>query len=299
MDRVSVDLTNCYGIKRLKWDFDFCDMRAFAIYAPNGAMKSSLAQTFLDVATGDESADRIFPKRKTTRLIVDENGRELDKDSVFVVLPYNDKLSHTERTSTLLVNAKLRGEYTELHLKIDKAREALLQGLAIQSRSRRNFDDEISLAFTGSAGRFQTALTRIKKEVQDLEEPLFADVEYDKVFDSAILDNLDTSDVKSAIEEYVRRYNELLAASTYFKKGTFDYYNAGQIATALARQGFFKANHSINLNANGTKLEITTQKELEDVISKEKDAILKDKQLRKRFDDVAKLLNKNAGLRDF
>ena len=41
MDRVKVDLENCYGIKALKHEFDFDKMAAFAIYAPNGAMKSS------------------------------------------------------------------------------------------------------------------------------------------------------------------------------------------------------------------------------------------------------------------
>jgi hypothetical protein len=50
MDRVSVDLKYCYGIKDLKRDFDFSKVRAYAIYAPNGVMKSSLAETFQDAA---------------------------------------------------------------------------------------------------------------------------------------------------------------------------------------------------------------------------------------------------------
>jgi ABC-type multidrug transport system ATPase subunit len=44
MDRVIVDLENCYGIKKLAQEFDFRNDRVYAIYAPNGAMKSSLAQ---------------------------------------------------------------------------------------------------------------------------------------------------------------------------------------------------------------------------------------------------------------
>lgn len=56
MDRVTIDLTNCYGIKKLKYAFDFSQMRAYALYAPNGVMKSSLAQTFQDLATGAPSA---------------------------------------------------------------------------------------------------------------------------------------------------------------------------------------------------------------------------------------------------
>ena len=63
MDKVSIDLKHCYGIKALKRDLDFTKTRAYAIYAPNGVMKSSLAQTFADAAKGDDSHDRIFPGR--------------------------------------------------------------------------------------------------------------------------------------------------------------------------------------------------------------------------------------------
>lgn len=174
----------------------------------------------------------------------------------------------------------------------------LLKGLKEQSRSKKPLEQEISSAFTSSDNQFALALGRIKAELQAQKDTPFADVEYDKIFDDKVLSFLGTKDVKTAIEEYVRHYNELLAKSTYFKKGTFDYYNASTIAKSLADNGFFEAKHTINL-ISGEKLEITTRKELENVIAKEKDAILKDKELRKKFDEIAKLLEKNATLRDF
>ena len=60
MKKLIVDLENCYGIKKLKTEFDFSKREAYAIYAPNGSMKSCLAQTFKDVADGVASRDRIF-----------------------------------------------------------------------------------------------------------------------------------------------------------------------------------------------------------------------------------------------
>lgn len=63
METVSIDLENCYGIKKLQAKFDFSSAKACAVYAPNGSMKSSLAQTFQDVADGATSKDRIFPAR--------------------------------------------------------------------------------------------------------------------------------------------------------------------------------------------------------------------------------------------
>lgn len=298
MERVSVDLENCYGIRRLSAQLDFSQEKVYALYAPNGAMKSCLAQTFEDVANATPSADRIFPSRKSNRKITDEHGGDLTKESILVVRPYDEGLGHTEKTSTLLVDAKLRKEYEQLHKGIDQSKEVLLKALKEQSKSKRDLEKEISSAFTSSDNEFQTALSRIKKELSEQKDTPFADVEYDKIFDERVLSALGTQDLKTAIENYVQRYNELLAASTYFKRGTFDYYNAGQIAKSLADNGFFDAKHTVNLNAT-VRLEIRTRKELEEVIAKEKESIIKDRQLRKQFDEIAKVLQKNVTLRDF
>jgi hypothetical protein len=298
MNKLTLALKNCYGIKKLNYKFDFSKERVYAIYAPNGVMKSSLAQTFQDESIGATSADRIFPTRPNSRKITDENGNALASESIFVVRPYDETFTHSQKTSTLLVDAKLKKEYEALHEKIDGARKVLLDALKEQSHSKKPLEQEISSAFTSGDDQFDLALSRIKGELQTQKDTPFADVQYDKIFDDKVLSFLGTKDVKTAVEEYVRRYNELLAASTYFKRGTFDYYNASQIAKSLADNGFFAAKHTINL-ISGEKLEITTRKELEDVITKEKDAILKDKELRKKFDEIAKLLEKNATLREF
>lgn len=298
MDQVNVDLANCYGIKKLRTSFDFSQIRVYAIYAQNGMMKSSLAQTFQDVVSGALPTDRIFPARVSSRSITDEHSVDLTKESILVVRPYDEEFSHTEKTSTLLVDAKLRKEYEQLHVEIDKAKESLLKALKEQSGSKKNLEKEISSAFTSSDQEFYTALTRIKKELSEQKDTPFSDVQYDTIFDEKVLGVLETKDVKTAITGYVQRYNELLAASTYFKKGTFDYYNAGQIAKSLADNGFFAAKHTVNLNA-AASIKISTQKELEDVIAKEKEAIITDEKLRKQFNEIAKRLEKNVTLRDF
>lgn len=298
MEKISVELENCYGIKKLSKTFDFYKTQAFALYAPNGVMKSSLAQTFQDAANRVNSQDRIFPARKTTRRISDETGGEIDGERVLVVLPYDESFGPTEKTSTLLVDAKLRKEYEELHLAIDKAKSELLKAVRQQSESKSNFETEISSAFTNSDD-FELAVTRIRDELGKQKETPFAGVKYEVIFNDKVTAALDTDDLKDAIAEYIQRYNQLLDASTYFKKGTFDYYNAGQIAKSLAANGFFDAKHSVNLNAHGEALEIKDQKALETVIAKEKEAIIEDKALRNKFDGVAKKLEKNAELREF
>lgn len=299
MDHVTIDLENCYGIKHLKFDFDFTKEAIFAIYAPNGFMKSSLANTFSDVAKGKPTVDRVFPARATTRSIRDEKGRELAADNIFVVCPYDAAFGPTERTSTLLVNATLKKQYDQLLSDVENAKESLLKALKKQTRTKKDLEAEISSTFTSTSEEFMAALSRIQKEVEELKDTPFADVQYDTIFDERVLEALDTKDAKTAIENYVQRYNELLAASQFFRKGTFDYYNAGQIAESLTKNGFFAANHTVNLKSNGTVKEISTQNELEKIIEDEKQQILKDVKLRKQFDDLAALLKKNVTLRDF
>jgi len=298
MNKIRINLENCYGIKKLQTEFDFSQQRAFAIYAPNGSMKSSLAQTFKDEADATVSKDRIFPVRVCSRKITDENNANLPKESILVIRPYDEVFGHTEKTSTLLVDTKLRKEYEQLHIEIDKARDAFLAALKEQSGSKKDLESEISSTFTKSSDEFYKALFRIKEELQAQKDAPFAGIKYDTIFDDKVLSFLGTKDFKTAIEDYVKKYNELLAASTYFKKGTFNYYNAATIAKSLADNGFFDAKHTVNLNAD-EKLEITSQKQLEELITKEKEGITKDKELRKKFAEIEKLITKNANVRDF
>lgn len=298
MDQITIDLKHCYGIKTLKEEFDFSDTQAYAIYAPNGVMKSSLAQTFQDAANEVDSEDRIFPKRETSRNITDENGSQLEGTRVLAVKPYDEEYGPTEKTSTLLVDAKLRKEYEQLHVDIDESKTKLLKAVQQQAKSKNDFEKEISTAFTRD-DNFEVAARRIKDELEKQHETPFADVTYDTIFNDKVIKALETQNLKDAVEEYIRRYNNLLTNSTFFRKGTFDYYNAGQIAKSLADNGFFDAKHTVNLKATDTVLEINTQEELESVIDEEKKAIMEDEELRKKFDQVAKQLQKNTELHQF
>ena len=276
MTRVKVHLKNCYGIRELQKEFDFSSTQAYALYAPNGVMKSSLAKTFQDAAGEKDSEDRIFPDRQTVRRITDELNNEIDGDRILVVLPYDEDLGVSEQTSTLLLDTKLKKEYDDLLREIAAAKSRLVDAIRRQSRTKMNMETEISSTIMPSEDEFDSALIRVKREVEDQEDTVYSDVHYDILFNEKVLKALNTKTLKNSVEEYAQRYNELLAASTYFKKGTFDYYNAGQIAKSLSDHGFFDANHTVNLKADTNTREITDKAELEDIISHEKETILAD-----------------------
>lgn len=194
---------------------------------------------------------------------------------------------------------ELLTEIEDLVRASESAKDALIQAVKQKAQSKKDFAVEISISIMQSPDELSDALLRIERELSEQKDAPFADVEYDTIFNDKVTAAFQKGELQAAIEEYVRRYNELLAQSTYFKKGTFDYYNAAQLAKSLASNGFFSANHTVNLKATKGDREITNEKELEAIIAEEKSYILSDAALRKRFDSVAKQLDKNAELREF
>jgi hypothetical protein len=200
MQLLHLDLKNCYGIKKLQADFDFAAHKAYAIYAPNGAMKSSLAQTFKDLANSLDSKDRIFSSRECIRIVKDEKGLDLPKESIFVISPYEGAFDSSDRVSTLLVDAKLRAEYEKLHSDIDQSKDTFLKAIRERSRSTIDLEREISSAFTPTEDQFDRALIRIQKEVLSGGDAPFKDVEYDKIFDDKVMAFLDKKESQEALQ---------------------------------------------------------------------------------------------------
>ncbi|WP_342239682.1 hypothetical protein [Inquilinus sp. OTU3971] len=298
LEKLQIDLEHCYGIKKLNAELDFSKTSSIAIYAPNGAMKSSLAKTFQDVASGIASGDKIFVKRQNKRVIADEKGAALPPESILVVLPYDEMLGQNAKTATLLVNSTLRKEYEELNVSSEDAKQRLIKALREHAGSKKDLEKEISSTFTPGVDQFYKALLRIEEELLSQKTAPFSAVKYDIIFDEKVIAFLDGKDVKTTIESYIKKLNELLDKSTYFRKGTFTYYNAGEIAKSLADNGFFKAKHSISLNS-GVRLEINSEEQLKELVNKEKADISSDADLRKKFAAVEKLITKNVNVRQF
>lgn len=299
INKIKLDLENCYGIKKLKEELDFTGQRVVAIYTPNGSMKTSLAQTFLDLSKGEQSKDRYFPARTTKRKITDDASSELAQDKIFSIRPYDEEFKPSEEISILLVDNDKRKEYESIHKDVNSAKEKFLGELKDLSQSRKDLEKEISSAFMPRDDKFYDALIRIENEVVTQTDEPFSDILYDELFNDSTLTFLGASDVQAAIKEYIDRYNELLATSIFFKKGVFNYYNAGEVAKVLVKNGFFKAPHSVTLNsAKGTKI-IQNEKELTEVIEEDKQRVLTDKALKKTFDSIQTKIDKNQGLRNF
>jgi hypothetical protein len=297
MKKIKINLENCYGIKKLKKEFDFSSSKTFVIYAPNGTMKTSFAKTFIDLSNGEDSEDLIFLNKVTVREIKKEDDSNVAGEEVFVVESYNEDYK-SEKMSTLLVNKELKNKYDEIHKKIDKAKDDLLKKLKQLSKLKKytNIEEEISKSFSGK--NFFDVIEEMETEIFKGGKPKFASIIYSSIFNERALDFLKTEDFKNQIKEYIEKYNELLDKSKYLKKG-FNHYKALAVQKNLKENAFFKAQHSVNLYNEASNQEVTVKKDedFENIIQDEKNNILNDKDLLKKWEEIDKKLSANIDLR--
>ena len=122
-DKLNINLRYCYGIGKLEAELEF-KHKGYAIYAPNGVMKTSLAKTMMDLSEGNSPKDLHFPNREPTCEIT-LNGEAIKKEEIFVVKSYDDKFSSSQ-VSTLLANAELRAKYEGIHQSIGEATSPMM-----------------------------------------------------------------------------------------------------------------------------------------------------------------------------
>lgn len=294
--KIKVDLENCYGINKLEREFDFSNKNVFSVYASNGVMKTSFAKTFSAISKGESPKDEIYPE-KVSKCEIKKDSANIDPKEIFVIKPY-EKGYHSDNIATLLVNEALKKQYDSEYDEIKKAKENFLKTLKPLSGIKKIEDIDFEVCkvfFHGEKNKFLESLRRVEDEILKGED-VYSEIEYANIFNEKTSKIIENPDFLKNIETYVGKYNELLEKSTFFRKGIFNHKQASDVATQLEKNGFFNAQHSVLLNQKG---EIKTKKELEAIIEKEKDSILKDEKLKQEFNKLDKILGGNIDLGKF
>lgn len=295
--KLNVDLKNCYGISELNHCFDFTNSSGYAIYAPNGFMKTSMSKTFDDYAKGKDSGDLIFPDRVTTRTLTDGAGTAIAADSIFVIEPYNQDFS-SERTSLLLVNATIKQQYDDALKQISEKLGILLGKLKqLSGLTGRTITPETEILKVFGSKGIADLFESLEKTVTQTQPRKIADLVYCEIFNDKTIALLESGTIKDQIEEYIKRYNDLVSNSDVLSK-QFNHYSAGAVNKELAANGFFAAKHTINLHTKDGKKEITSAEELTQKIEAERQRIFADKELSTKFDAIDKKIQ-NTELRKF
>ncbi|WP_318492468.1 hypothetical protein [Photobacterium leiognathi] len=293
--KLKLDLSNCYGINKLSKELDF-NSGINSLYAPNGTLKTSLAKTFKDIETNKNTKDLIFPERITIRNIKID-GTDISADQVMVIDSYNESYS-SQQLSTLLVNEKLKQQYDTALKEVDGKRSTLINGIAKKSGKR-----DVTSLFNEAFGIPQKELLGLLVTLSEQEKndyTQYGEYKYDTLFNPKVLQLLTSEGFSKDLADYVDTYDKLIENSTVLSK-TFNHQKADVVSKSLTENGFFNASHSVNISVDGSKQEVSSKKELNDLLQSERDKVLQDADLKEKFSRVdSKLKNKETQVfRDF
>ena len=298
MQKIKINFENCYGIKKLDHEFEFRN-RTFAIYAPNGVMKTSFAKTMDDLSKGKKPSDLAFPKRVTVAdVLIDE--QPINPKNIFVIEPHNPKYK-SEKIATLLANKDLQEQYNAIHKDIDKTRVAFVKKLkqlsGLTGRAENLIEGTIEQIFGNS---FYDVITNLAEQIKESPKLPFHEIQYKIIFSDKVRDFLDTKDFKQSLENYIKKYDELIDKSPYLRKD-FKFHQAEEVQKQLFSNNFFKGQHSVNLFDGERDHRYASDDDLSTILKEEKEKIFSDPSLLEKFDEFSKKLSNKElqGFRDY
>lgn len=294
MEKLKLKLEHCYGIKKLEKELVFSS-RTFAVYAPNGSMKTSFAKTFTDLMNGATTQDLIYSERTTVREIKDENDIDVLAEDVFVVEPYNESYL-SDKESTLVVEKDLKEQYEKIYTDLDKEKNSFIKNLKSVSQSS-DCEDEVLATFSESeTDTLFDILERIRPSI-DSSKTKYS-FRYNDIFDKKGNVKKFLDKYNKALDEYIQQYESLVSQSDFFKKSsnTFGTYQANELLKSIKDNSFFDAGHTINLSNDS---EIKSAEDFETLLESEIKKIINDEKLKKIFDGIDKAIGSNVELRAF
>lgn len=300
MRQIQIELKNCFGIKELNRTLDYGGGKnTQVIYAPNGVMKTSLANVlrYISGQSGEEPKDRLHPESIVMHNVL-ADGVSMDKSNLFVadaedVQTYNPN----EAMSTLLASKKLKEEYDTICKSLDKEKAILIKKLKTESESR-DCESEILEVFGNPNMSIYDCLEQLSQEIGAQSYHQFK-FRYNDVFDKkgAVRSFLEQHNAK--LRAYVSSFNQLLSHSTVFRtegQWQFGTYQAERLISTTSDGAFFGVHHKLLMQDNSS---ITSVDEFRDKIQTEKERIFNNSDLLEQFDVVASQLDGNADLRKF
>lgn len=289
MDSLKIKLKDCYGIHSLKHEFDFrsgngqsAKPKAYAIYAPNGSMKTSFARTFEDLSAGKAPREERFNRQSTCDVEVD--GQPIAAENIYVLNSAIDIQKDRPAITNILVNPEHKARYDEILVGLDKLKTKLIKSLQKQSKVKKA-DVEATVIKDLGDSSFEDCIKSAK------EIPLTEDLEpfvYATIFDPKAFDILESPEFLSNADQFNQRYQELFEkAGTIYRKGVFNPIRAEASFSTLDKQGFFKGGHRLHLHGEEESVDRDELNEKLEQIHAEIDA---DQALK----DIRKKLSKNA-----
>lgn len=319
MDSFKVNLKNCHGIKKLNYSFPFDNNKenkknadVFLLYASNGIMKTSFANTFKDLCEGIMPQNIFTNDKPVYKVSIIENGKEIElksssdfKNNIFVVSSMDESFDFSD-TAPLIYDSEIRKKYDEIFNNIINIENDFFKKIKSKSRIKigKNQDLKYSLE-TLILSDFDNEYNNIfdlfiycsdKESCSFLDEELFV---YDYLFSENVLKILQDSKFIENIEEYSKNLNILLNNSKIFNENNFTHYHANNLSKSIKTNNLFSAGHKIKFKGIGKFIE--SHDEFDRIIKLQYDNIFKNEKLKESFLKIDKKFTneKSRKLRDY
>lgn len=249
MNKVTCNLTNCYGIQNLQYEFDFSNTNAISIYARNGLMKTSFSKTLKKIQEGKEKEikDEIFDIVGTTDIKVD--GTPILPENVFVIKSFESSYESNSITS-LLVNDDIKARISSV-LKLKEKFLKLLEkysGLKISKtalgKKVYELEPKIVKDFQFKEDSF---LLNIKLLNEMQAEFVCPGIKYSNIFDTTVLKKIMSVEFQEKIEDFCLASDEIYAEYEFLEKGNFTLPKLKNLSKTLEGDKFFVKNNQLYL----------------------------------------------------
>ena len=248
MNKLSVNLNNCFGIKSLTHEFNFNQGNVFSIYARNGLMKTSFAKTFQKIQQGKDSdiCDAIFGLKGSAEVLID--GIPIHKDQIFTIRSFES--AYESDITSLLVDEPIREKLKEVF----KARSTFLKkleqssGLKIKKISGGKDIFELEPTIVND---FEFDENSILLNLESLKaytpEIICDDVQYLTIFDTSVLKKIQSPDFQDGIKNFLEASGKIYDSFEYLERGRFTYPKLKDLKKSLDKNAFFVKKNRIVL----------------------------------------------------
>ena len=294
MNKLNIDFTNCFGIESLSHEFDFSKGNVFSIYARNGLMKTSFANTFqlLQLGKEDEICDKIFGYYGNATVQID--GSPISSEQIFVIKSYES--SYESDISPLLIKGDVQQQLQEALKAQKKFLKALekASGLKIKKTSQGKtvyeLEPQIISDFAFEEDSILLNLSRLESYTPEVR---FDDILYTSIFDETALKKIRNPKFQDGIADFISASDEIYGSFEYLEKGQLTLPKLKDLKKSLEKDSFFVKDNYISLSGEDAVTNIATlnrhisaietqirqlpaYQEIEKLLSDAKGTILKD-----------------------
>ena len=294
MNKLNIDFTNCFGIESLSHEFDFSKGNVFSIYARNGLMKTSFANTFqlLQLGKEDEICDKIFGYHGNATVQID--GSPISSKQIFVIKSYES--SYESDISPLLIKGDVQQQLQEALKAQKKFLKALekASGLKIKKTSQGKavyeLEPQIISDFAFEEDSILLNLSRLDSYTPEVQ---FDDILYTSIFDETALRKIRNPKFQDGIADFISASDDIYESFGYLEKGQLTLPKLKDLKKSLEKDSFFVKDNYISLSGEDAVTDIDTlnrhisaietqirqlpaYQEIEKLLSDAKGTILKD-----------------------